>query len=60
MFTVTHGGLSKDFNSIYDAMRYAIKQWQYNAVIWAPERPLWQASQWINKKQAIQAKNMNW
>ena len=56
MFTVTHAGLSQDFASIYDAMRYAIKNWQHNAVIWTPERPLWQAQQWINKKQAIQTK----
>jgi hypothetical protein len=60
MFTVTHYGLSKDFASIYAAMRYAMKRWQYSPVIWSSERPLWQASQWIEKKQDIQAKKMHW
>lgn len=55
MFTVTHGGLSKDFSSLYDAMRYAIKHWQYNAIIWS-DLPLWSTSQWIAKKQESQAK----
>jgi hypothetical protein len=56
MFTVTHAGLSKDFDSVYIAMRYALKHWQHNATIWTEDRPLWQASQWVNKKQAAKAK----
>jgi len=55
MFTVTHSGLSKNFNSIYAAMRYAIKHWQHTAIIWS-DRPLWSTQQWIEKKQAAQAK----
>lgn len=60
MFTVTHCGLSKDFKSIFAAMRYAIKHWQQNSVIWSTDRPLWQAQYWIDKKQSIQAKKNDW
>ena len=56
MFTVTHWGTEKHFDSIYAAMRHAIKHWQANATIWTSERPVWSAWQWIEKKQAIQAK----
>ena len=58
MFTVTHYGTSKNFDSIYSAMRYAIKHWQANATIWTPERPIWSACQWTEKVQRIQAKKM--
>jgi hypothetical protein len=56
MFTVTHYGTEKQFDSIFAAMRYAIKHWQANATIWTPDQPLWSACQWVEKKQTIQAK----
>ena len=59
MYTVTTYGTEHNFDSIYKAMRFAIQHWKANTTIWTPERPIWSACQWIEKKQATQAKSAN-
>ena len=59
-FTVTHYGTEKHFISIYAAMRYCIRAKNVPTTIWSPDRPLWQSSQWVEKRQIIQNKKMRW
>lgn len=53
MFTVTHYGLSKDFDSIYKAMRYLKSVRMIDAVLWSTERPLTDTSRFIKPSEVI-------
>jgi hypothetical protein len=53
MFTVSHGGLDKQFTSIYAAMRYSRQLWRKNhrSIIWTAQRPLFDSASFKRKPQ---------